>query len=150
METERKDILHINHEMVFMGNKGHQISYPDIGEDLIYLGTYIKGKSNKGIENWRILMEGVETGNKYFVYLYYKHDLDCLIYLDTKYCKKITEEHYKNKVYNYWFFRKNPEDVNTLLKNWLEKNHKIYLYSPFRIKDLENYTHLFEFNGKKY
>jgi len=156
-ENVNQDILHINRDMLFdynnftfiTGVKVKPYSYPDMDEDLKYVSTYIKGKS-KNINNIRILMTGVNTGNKYFMFL--KEDLgrSFLEYIDLSYVKEITKGHYKYKSYNYYLLREDSNDVNIILSKWLENNPKPFWSSGYKIADIDNYTYIFNYNGNKY
>jgi hypothetical protein len=131
------------------GMKVEPYTYPDIKEDLKYISTYIKGKS-KDINNIRILMVGVDTGKKYFMFLKEEYSGSFLHFVDLLYCKEIDEGHYKFKSYNYYSFREDNNDVDVILNNWLQNNPQPFKYSPYAICNVNNYTYLFNYNGNKY
>ncbi len=156
-EGANDNTLHINKDMLFdydnltpLSNiKVEPYTYPDMKEDLEYVSTYIKGKS-KDINDIRILMTGVKTGKKYFMFLKKDFDSSFLHFIDLSYVKEVGEGHYKFKSYNYYFFREDKNDVNVILNKWLENNPIPFQYSPYKISEIDNYTYLFDYNGNKY
>lgn len=156
-EGINNNILHINKNMLFDYDNWTPItcvkiepySYPDMKEDLKYESTYTKGKS-KNIDDVRILISGVETGNKYFMFLKKDFGGSFLNFMDLSYFREIGEGHYKFKSYNYYFLRENINDLNILLEKWLENNPIPFQYSPYKIDNIDNYTHIFTYNGNKY
>ena len=152
-ESVGNNILHINREMLFnTDNTGQEVepySYPDINEDLRYVSTFVKGRS-KNTKDIRILMGGIKTGNKYFMFLKEDFGGSFLHFIDLKYFKEIGEGHYKFKSYNYYFLREDVNDINIILNEWLKNNPKPFQYSSFKINLIDNYTYLFDYNGNKY
>ena len=156
-EGVNDNILHINKDMLFDFNNLTPISsvkvepypYPDMNEDLKYISTYIKGKSKK-INDIRILMMGVKTGKKYFMFLKEDFDGSFLHSIDLSNFKEIGEGHYKFKSYNYYLFREDNNDVDVILNKWLENNPKPFKYSSYKIDNIDNYTYIFDYNGNKY
>jgi hypothetical protein len=156
-EGVNNNILHINKDMLFDYNNLTPISgvkvepypYPDMDEDLKYISTYIKGKS-KNINDIRILMIGVKTGKKYFMFLKEDFGGSFLHFIDLSHFKEVGEGHYKFKSYNYYLFREDINDVNVLLNKWLENNPKPFQYSSYKVDNIDNYTYIFDYNGNKY
>ncbi len=152
-ESVGSNILHINRDMLFnTNNLGQEVdpySYPDIDEDLEYIATFIKGKS-KNINDIRILMRGVKSGNNYFMFLKDDFSGSFLHYIGLNSFEKISDKHYKFKSYNYYFFREGANDVDILLKKWLGNNPKPFQFSSFKINLIKNYTYIFDYNSNKY
>lgn len=123
-------------------------SYPDIDEDLKYISTYVKGKRNK--KDIRILMSGVKTGKKYFVFLKGDSCGSFLHFVHFEDCKEIDKGHYKFKSYNYYFLREDTNDVNVLLKSWVENNPLSFQFNGEKISHIDNYTYIFGYNGNRY
>ena len=95
-------------------------------------------------------MIGVETGNKYFMFLKDDFGGSFLHFINLSHFKEIGEGHYKFKSYNYYSFKEDPNDVDALLNRWLEMNPKPFEHSSYKIDGIPNYTYLFEYNGNKY
>ncbi|HOB26096.1 MAG TPA: hypothetical protein PKG93_03010 [Bacilli bacterium] len=131
-----------------IGNEIKPYSYPDINEDLKYISTFVKGRNNTN--DIRILMSGVNTGDKYFMFLKEDFSGNFLHFIDLKQFKTINHEHYKFKSYNYYFLRNDTNDVNIILNEWIKNNPLPFQYSSFKIDLIDNYTYLFNYNGNKY
>ncbi len=156
MKSSDNNILHINKDMLFdfdnltpFFGRVNPYPYPDMKEDLIYVSTYIKGKSKKN-KDFRILVVGVETGNKYFMFPKEDFGGTFLCFIELSHFNQINEEHYKFKSYNYYFFRENRDDLNIILNMWIENNPKPFEYSSYKNDKIHNYTYIFEYNGNRY
>jgi hypothetical protein len=151
------NVLYINNNILFdynnftpiTGTKVQPYTYPDMNEDLLYMSTYIKGKS-KNINDIRLLMVGVKSNKKYFMFLKEDFNGGFLHFIDLTQFKEINKQHYKFKSYNYYSFREDINDVNILLNEWLINNPIPFQYSTYKINDINNYTYLFNYNGNKY
>ncbi len=146
------DVLRINQDG--LGELGSYSKDKAVGggmdEDLIYDSTYIKGRGNKKVDNFRILMTGANTGKKYFMYLMPTNNGEYIAYLHLDSCKEVGEGHYKFKSFNYYFFRNNSDDVEQLLQKWFYDEPVFGRFNGKPITDIEDYTYVFEYKDKQY
>lgn len=133
----------------------------NLGEDFEYVSTFIKGKKSKNILDLRFLFKGIKSNKLIFLYFDLHTDLyhNCIsspinkiITIEEKYCKKISDKHYKFKNYNYYYYDNNYNNINLLLTSWKNLNPIVYIgnYEHQYISNIKNYTYTYKFNNQTY
>ena len=130
----------------------------NFGEDLEYIGTFIKvGKSKKiNVDQYRLLVRGVKTGKEMILFISYKENFfknpKCSEIEYVNDFKYITPTHLKNQNYNYYYLNNDLSTVDEFFTVW--KNHDPMIsvgnYTHNFMSDIEDYTWTYKFNNKQY
>ena len=132
----------------------------NLGEDLEYVNTYIKGKGKSGVENYRILTRGVKTGQERILFLehrpnffgrqnsYMIESLDD----DMDNFQHISPDHIKNRNYNYYKFGYDLNTVDEFFTKWIKGDPMVSVggYQHQFVTSINNYTWTYRFNNKDY
>lgn len=133
-------------------NKPYANNY---GEELEYISTYIKGKSGKGVKDYRILVRGVKSGTERLLFLDPRENFfgRKVMYLIGE-CgfKYITPDLLKNKNYNYYNLGYDPSTVDEFFSEWISKDPFVHVgnYQHTFRSMIKDYTWAYKFNNKLY
>jgi len=133
----------------------HSIS---MGENFYYISTFKKGKYNPTVENYRIIIRGVDTGVEMILALearenFFGRPVSYMINI-IKVSEYITPTHIKgeNKRYNYYKYSDDPNTVADFFKLWISNDPMVSVggHTHQFISSMKNYQGSYEFNAIKY
>jgi len=129
----------------------------NFGEDLEYLGTFVKGNPKKvNVDHYRLLVKGIKTGKEMILFLSYKLNFfknpKCskIEYVDE--FKYVTPTHLKNKNYNYYYLNNDLSTVDEFFTTWKKHDPMIHVgnFQHQFMSSIKNYTWSYKFNNKQY
>jgi len=129
-----------------------------MGEDFEYVDTFMKGKDTKiKVENIRLLLRGVKTGTEMFFFIYkrenfFGQDRFIVEQIELSHCKKLTNDHYKFKNYNYYRKGKDSLDVEFVFTLWADRDPMVHVgnYTHQFISKISGYKGSYKFEDKIY
>ena len=127
----------------------------NLGSNIEYISTYVKGKVKSKVEDYRILVK-TQSGDDLLLMLeprpgFFGRKLSYSIgYIDS--FKVISQDHLKNKVYNYYNIGFDPQTVEDFFDLWKSSDPMIHIGNKTHqsLTNINGYTYAYKFNNKLY